>query len=83
MEFVKDDSEDMSDAEACRIKDEDGEEQRGWWSFFILSILLSWLTNEEQLSFHGHQVGFSTISVIAIDIENGINNFKHMKHQLK
>ncbi|CAM4596718.1 unnamed protein product [Leuciscus chuanchicus] len=28
MEFVKDDSEDMSDAEACRIKDEDGEEQR-------------------------------------------------------
>lgn len=30
MEFIKDDSEDMSDAEACRIKDEDGEEQRGW-----------------------------------------------------
>lgn len=45
MEFIKDDSEDMSDAEACRIKDEDGEEQRGWWSFFILSIRLSWLTN--------------------------------------
>jgi len=30
MEFVKDDSEDMSDAEASRIKDEDGEEQSGW-----------------------------------------------------
>lgn len=35
MEFIKDDSEDMSDAEACRVKAEDRptEEQIGWWVF--------------------------------------------------
>lgn len=36
MEFVKEETEDVNDAETHRMKDEDADEQRGWRSFSIL-----------------------------------------------
>jgi len=39
MEFIREENEDMSDPQSCKIKNEDTEEQRGLCPFLILHFM--------------------------------------------
>lgn len=63
MECIKDESDDMSDADACRVKDEDTEEQIGWWVFTNETVLSS---NRVCLENHGSSGDWVVLSMLAL-----------------